>query len=271
MLRHASVRTLAFHARILLAKMMPIQNAPDSLTRWFFTNAPAAWISAVVAISTLVYVLSSRKKASRIVVRETRNTTLVTIWPSVRENIELLYLGHKIDTLAQIDLDIFNQGSEVIHRPSLAVALPSGSRVLGTRLIPEDDGAYRQVEGAKVTLILPYINPVAQHEHIWTLSILADGDTERITISGGGEGWSVQHSPLPTSEQLRGRRTVLTMAGACAVSFSFAFGWYMETRYGIRFFEVSWRAFFTGALGSLPLFLVGVSAYRLLGVRVRVE
>lgn len=247
---------------------MIIQNAPDSLTRWFSTNAPAAWISAVVAISTLVYVLASRKKASRIVVRETKNTSLITIWPSVRENIELTYLGHKIDTLAQIDLDIFNQGSEVIHRPTIRVALASGSRVLGTRLIPEDNGTHRILEGDGVTLTLPYINPVAQHKHIWKLSILADGDTERITVSGGGEGWSVQHSALPTSDQLRARRTVLTVAGICALFFSFAFGRYMETKYGIRFFEVSWRAFLTGILGSLPLYAVGAAAYRLLGVRV---
>ena len=249
---------------------MIIQNAPDSLARWFSTNAPAAWISAVVAISTLAYVLVSRKKASRVVVRETKNTTLVTIWPSVRENIELTYLGHKIDTLAQIDLEIFNQGSEVIQRPTIRVALASGSRILGTRLIPESNGTQRILEGDGVTLTLPYINPVAQHKHIWKLSILADGDTEQITVSGGGVGWSVQHSPLPTSDQLRTRRTVLTIAGLLSLMFSILFNSYIQDRYGIGFFEVSWRAVLTGLIGSIPLDVVAILMFRLLDFRSRI-
>ena len=123
--------------------------------------------------------------------RETKNTTLVTIWPSVRENIELFFAGRKINTLAQLDLDIFNEGSEVIQRPSLTLKLPTGCHVLAALLVPEGDGVSHKVEENKIAVVLPYLNPFSEHKHIWKLSILADGDTAKVMVDGG-EGWSVQ-------------------------------------------------------------------------------
>jgi hypothetical protein len=238
---------------------------------WFYTNAPAAWISAVIATVGFLLVLRSRKKPKRIIVRETKNATLVTIWPSVRNNIELFYTGSKINTLAQVELDIFNQGSEVIQCPSIGLMLPTESRVLGMRLTPDNDDTHQRFEGNKVILTLPYINPIGEHKHIWKLSILADGDTEQIVVSGGGEGWSVQHSPLPTADQLRSRRTILTIAAVCSLMFSVFFNSYIQDRYGIGFFEVSWRALLTGSIGSLPLGVVAVLTFRLLDFRSRVQ
>lgn len=239
---------------------MIIQNAPDSLARWFYTNAPAGWIVAVVATAGFLWTLRSRKKPKRIIVRETKNTTLVTIWPSVRKNIELLFAGRKINTLAQLDLDIFNQGSEVIQRPRLTVTLPAGCNVLAALLVPDSDGVNHKIEGNKIALQLPYVNPFSEHKHIWKLSILADGDTAKVTVNGGGEGWSVQLSQLPTVAQRAKRNKTILLCGLGSLIFLFFYERFITIHFGVGPYEFSWRALILGFPGVIPvLFWLGLS------------
>ena len=238
---------------------MIFQNATDSWSRWFYTNAPAAWFSAVAAVSTLVYVLRSRKKPKRIVVRETKNTTLVTIWPSVRGNIELFYSGRKINNLAQVNVDIFNEGSEVIQRPTLTVVLPVGCSVLAAVLEPEEEGMNHKIDQNKVTVLLPYLNPVSEHKHIWKLSILADGDTAKVTVSGGGEGWSVQHTTLPTAEQIAKWAPAITVGFLASMVFLFFYLRYITMHFGVGPFEFSWRALVLSFPGMVPTLLLMAS------------
>jgi hypothetical protein len=242
---------------MIMNTLLAFGSDPDvTFGRWFYTNAPAAWISAVIATVGFLLVLRSRKKPKRIIVRETKNTTLVTIWPSVRSNIELFYAGRKINNLAQVNVDIFNEGSEVIQRPSLAVVLPVGCNVLAAVLEPEEEGISHEINKNKVTVLLPYLNPVGDHNHVWKLSILADGDTTKLTVSGGGEGWSVQHTTLPSGELLAKWAPALLIGLLGAMVFLFFYERYITIHFGVGAFEISWRALVLGFPGIIPVLLL---------------
>jgi hypothetical protein len=250
---------------------MLIQNAQNGWSQWFYTNAPAAWFSAVAAVTTLAFVLRSRKKPNRIVVREISNGSLVSIWPSVRDKITVAFQGRPIQKLGQVDVEIFNEGSEVIKKPAVEIALQRGSTILDLLLFPPDPENQIQVNANKVVLLLPHLNPFREHKQIVKVSILLDGDADQVEINGDGEGWSTRHLPLPNARQLRSRRTGLVIAGVCSLIFSIVFNLYLQGRYGIGFFEVSWRAFLSGGIGSLPLFVVAFLAYRSFDIRPRME
>ena len=181
---------------------MIIQNAPDSFFHWLYTNAPAAWFSAVAAVTTLVLVLRSRKKPNRIVVRDVSNSSLVRIWPGVRDKITVAFLGRLIQNLGQVDLEIFNEGLEVIKHPSIEIALQGGSTILDLLLTPPDSQVQIKANANKVILIFPYLNPHREHKQIAKVSILLDGRAEQVVVSGGGEGWSSRHVTQPGSNEL---------------------------------------------------------------------
>ncbi len=178
-----------------------MQSPTDTLWHWFYTNAPAAWFSAVAATVTLIYVLRTRKKPRRLVVRETAKSSLVRIWPSIREKIGITFDGRSIDTLGQIDLEILNEGSDTIQQPEITLTLPAETRVLDAHAIPEDLLAVCQIHPSKVIVKLPYLNPFRDHRQTVTLSILVEGPTGPVKATGGGEGWSLLHKRLPSKWQ----------------------------------------------------------------------
>jgi hypothetical protein len=247
---------------------MIFSDPQSALERWLYTNAPAAWISAVIAIISCLLVLRSRKKPSRLVFSELKNTSLVTIWPSVRDQIKISFAGKDVTALSQIDAEIFNEGSDVIQRPIFTVMLPQKTVVLGALVTPEDIKAEAKIEGNKVIIDFPYLNPVREHGQVVKLSILADGDTEQIVATGMGEGWSVRQQHLPTSKQ---RFFAGLVSAAIFLLFGIVLGHfyirYVERNYGIPGSEMSWRA----VVASLPLAILMLSGAGLivfLGERV---
>jgi hypothetical protein len=197
---------------------MIIQNAANGWSQWFYTNAPAAWISAVVATVGFVLVLRSRKKPKRVVVREVEKSSLVRIWPSVRDKIHMTFNGHPVQNLGQIDLEILNEGSEVISHPGFEVSLADGSTILDVLLTPIDPHATAQVNANRVVIVLPYLNPYAEHKQVVKLSILVDGDTEHVAVSGDGVGWSTRRVPLPTRAQRSRKATqMIVMLSGLAI------------------------------------------------------
>src|SRR5258708_37084656 len=107
-----------------------LQAPPDNVFHWLYTNAPAAWLSALAAIATLIYVLSKRVRPQKLVISEVGKSSLIQIWPSVRKKIAMNFDGNKIENLGQIDLDVFNSGSRVIQNPRFALTLPAETKVM---------------------------------------------------------------------------------------------------------------------------------------------
>jgi hypothetical protein len=100
---------------------------------WFYTNAPAAWLSAFLATASLIFVLKARAKPRRVVIREVGRSSLVRIWPGVRKKIKMTFDGNNIEALGQIDIDVSNCGSQVIQQPEFTVVPYSIHTLLLTR------------------------------------------------------------------------------------------------------------------------------------------
>jgi hypothetical protein len=221
---------------------MFLQTAPDTLSRWFYTNAPAAWISALIATAGLIFVLSSRKQPRRLVVREVRNTSLVTIWPSVRDQIQMTFDGRPIGSLGQVALEIYNEGSDVIQNARIAVSLPEDCKVLGLLIEPAELRATSATDKNVIYIILPYVNPYSDHKQTVSVSILVDGDPAALRTTGTGEGWSLRHSALPTGRQTRLRlRIGMVLVFAWLIA-TIPYGRFLERKFGISAYELSWRS-----------------------------
>jgi hypothetical protein len=229
-----------------------VQGQSESWIHWLYTNAPAAWISSIIAIVTCFVLLTTRKRPNRLVVRELRSSSLVRVWPTVRNQIKMTFNEQPVSTLAQADAEIFNEGSDVIDRPTFTLSLATGSKVLGAIVVPAEFGAQVDIEGSTVTITLPYLNPAREHGQLLKLSVLADGDTDQIIVSGNGKGWSVRHSALPSRKELivwDAAQLAFFVIGGGAL---FAYGRYVERETGISMNEVSWRAF----IADLPVFIL---------------
>lgn len=207
------------------------------------TNAPAAWISALVAASSCILLLRSRKTPKKLVFREVSNTSVVSIWPAVRDKIKMTFDDKPISSLGQIEARVFNSGSEVIHEPSFVVSLPKKSEVLSVSTSPEHFNAQWIVRDNTVTVSLPYLNPVRDHSQIVKLSLLTEGRTKIVGITGGGEGWSVKHLALPNPKRQTYFAWALIVYSFLSVVASFFYSRHIELVTGIPSLEISWRAF----------------------------
>jgi hypothetical protein len=179
-----------------------VQSVPDSWTHWVYTNAPAAWLSALVATIGCLILIRRRIRPRRLVIRELGTSSLVRVWPGVRQKIKISFDDRPITILGQIDYEVFNEGSDVIQNSDFTLTFPAESIVLDVLLTPEDVAAELKIEANKVTVRLPYINPVREHRQRLTLSILVDGNPAKVGIVGSGAGWlsgiNVYHPPSET-------------------------------------------------------------------------
>ncbi len=222
------------------------QNPTESWWHWLYTNAPAAWTSAAVAIVSLLVVLRTRRRPKRIVIREISRSSLIRIWPSVRRNIRITFGGDPINTLGQIDFEIFNEGSEFIDQPALNLILPTETRILGSHAEPEEANAQCQTDKSRLTVRLPHLNPIREHRQIVFLSVLVDGPTTPLKITGGGEGWSLLRQSLPTAKQQFWYGILRTSMVLAWILLSILYSLWVEKKFGIGPWEFSWRSFYVG-------------------------
>src|ERR1017187_5624313 len=182
------------------------QAESQPLHNWFYTNAPAAWIAATVAIAALITGQLRRRRPKRLVVREAHGLSLLSIRPGLRKRLTVAYDGHPINALSMAVFDIYNDGSDPIQKAALTVILPEGNVVLSAVIVPSDPSDCEskcQSSGNEVTVSLSYVNPFREHKQLFYLMMLFDGESRHAKVYGGGEGWSVRYSPLPGPRQRR--------------------------------------------------------------------
>jgi hypothetical protein len=229
----------------------------NMLLQWFYTNAPAAWLSAVIATLTCIYVLITRKRPQRLAVRHEASSPLVRVWPSIRKKITVAYDNRPVDSLGQIDVTVLNEGSEIIENPSIIISLPKGSKVLSVLIDPSNFGTSRTTDESQVEVSWPYSNPFREHKQIVRISLLVEGDTTPVAISGHGHGWSIRHVPLPTVRQITYRVAAFFAFSVGGLITGYFYAYLLETRFAVPSSEVSLRAL----LVSLPFvvpFLIGL-------------
>jgi hypothetical protein len=220
--------------------------------QWLYTNAPAAWTSAAVATVTCVVLIRFRKRPRRAVFKEIGNSSLVRIWPGVRSKISMAFEDRPIKKLGQIEGEIFNEGSETIQNPTVILGLPKGSIVLDVSVNPAELEGQSTTDGSNVRIRLPYLNPVGDHSQVVKVLVLVDGETEPLSVKGGGEGWSVRFAPLINPRRERYLLITLGLLGAAALLLAYLYGAYIERHYGIGMNEVSWRSF----IYDLPVLII---------------
>lgn len=230
-----------------------LQSQPDTFFHWFYTNAPAAWMSALIAVVTCLLVIRSKKKPRRIVVREVSNTSLVRIRPEVRHKIKMSFEDRPIKTVGQIEAEIFNEGSDVIHSPAFVLTVPPDSVVLDVLLTPSHLRPTSDIDGNRITITLPYLNPICEHSEMVKLSLVVDGETT-VGVSGSGEGWSVRYLPLANPKREMYWDLGLALCVLALLDTMYPYAAYIEKKYGIGPTEMSWRVF----VASLPVLVLGL-------------
>ena len=172
---------------------------------WFYSTAPAAWTTALIAVGTLIFNYIRRRRPSRILIREIQNSSLLSVPDVIRDEIEVTFEKRPIQQVGEIFVQIFNDGSETIRQPKFFLTLPQNANILAAHAFRPCEGQLKYaIKGNTVGLTLDFLNPVREHKHRLAVVILADGDTKNVTATGSGEGWSVRYEPLPsTTRQMK--------------------------------------------------------------------
>ena len=184
----------------------------------------------------------------------------------------MTFADRPIATLAQIEGEIFNDGTEIIRNPTFALTLPEVTAILDSALTPEDPAVTSTVNGNTVTITMPYLNPVRDHHQVLKFSILADGDTELWSVRGGGEGWSLHHIHLvvPDMKRLRAANNLIIYGVPPAVAALYFLNRYLVQTSGVPAGEISWRALaaYAPVYGGFALILglMGFQAIRMLKI-----
>lgn len=172
----------------------------------------------------------------------------------------MTFEGKAINSLGQIDLEVFNEGSEVIQNPTFVIALPKTSEILEVLLTPQDGGPTRTFEKNNATISIQYFNPVREHSHVLSVSILVDGETAPIKVIGAGEGWSIRHVQLPSKEQVKYRLNIFIGCMITGIISSLYYLYYITERLNISPFEFSYRS----TVAVLPVLLLIFPTYFLI-------
>lgn len=227
-----------------------------SFLDWLFSAAGAGWTVGIASLIGLLYTYLARKRPNKLVCKEVSRTSLVKIREEVREKINVSFNNNPVKNLAQVEMDIFNKGSEVIRDILLIVNFSKNTRVLSTsfEVAPENLAVTMDsIESNQVKIKIPFLNPIRPHKHRIKANIVCDGDIEKYKVIGSGEGWSVQSLRFPSKKELEKRRWKTTAALFIELLLAwFVYVPFIERHWGISSSEYSLRAFLT----FLPFILI---------------
>jgi hypothetical protein len=159
--------------------------------------------------------------------------------------------------LGEIEFQIYNSGSEVIKDAVLTIFFSKGAKILYSLFSygPNEAGPDMDIRSDEqsLTFKLPYLNPVREHEHRVPLTVVIDGDPEKVFVHGSGEGYSTVHLKLPRLDQYQRR---FKRVGILVTTFMTAvplYVFWVSRTFGLDPNEISWRSL----LFSIPFFLFG--------------
>lgn len=196
---------------------MTDQAAQDSFLHWLYTNAPAAWLSALVAFGLLILNLKLRKRPKILVVQENQAVSYTRFQDRMHTRLKMEWDGQPVKDPRMVRYWVANAGSETISKPEFTLALPSGTRILLATIGSSSQSLRREFEstGNKVKVCLDYANPKEHREFYW-LQVITDGETSPAEVTGSGDGWSVRFTALGDSQEKRKEFFIYT-AGASGI------------------------------------------------------
>ncbi len=229
---------------------------------WLFSGAGAGWFVGIVSLIGFLLSLLLRKRPNRLVCKEVSRTSLVKIRKEFRDKINVSFNNNPVKDLAQVEMYIFNKGSEVIRDILLIVEFSKNTRVLikSFEVFPENLAVTTDsIENNQVKIKIPFLNPFRPHKHRIKLNIVCDGDIEKYKVIGSGEGWSVQSLRFPSKKELK-KRHLKTMAALFIELLAFLiYIPFVERHWGISSSEYSLRAF----LAYFPFILIFFTTFGL--------
>jgi hypothetical protein len=189
---------------------------------WLFSDAGAGWVFGTASLIALLIGYLRRSRPSIVVVRELARTSLVSVRPEVRDDIEVRFRGQALHNLAQLELECTNIGSSVVRNAAITLRFSDGTEVLDVGHLSPDatpECSFRK-EATNVRVEIPFLNPETEHRHRVHFAVLLSGIPQPVSVTGAGEGWSTRHLPIPSMRALQRRMTrlMLLMLGWLAVS-----------------------------------------------------
>lgn len=221
---------------------MVLQAESNSLQHWMSTNAPAAWIAA--AVSLTAFLLQLRKRPRRLVLIERGTTSLTRVPDFKTHKVEIKFDDRAVKSLALARYDLHNEGTDPISDATFNLEYPAGSIIVHAALGPTifEKKCWKATDN-KLTVTIPYLNSIRDHKQELSLFVMVDGQADHAKVSGGGEGWSLRLSPLPTDKQVRRWRNLQLASLVTLALLSIPYLRYVHRFFGLQQPDISLKAF----------------------------
>ena len=237
----------------------------NQLLEWLLSDAGAGWVFGIISVIALIAsYIHNRKKSSIIIIKELSKTSFINLSSKIKDRVSITYDNKLVDSIGYVKVEIYNDGFEVIKQPILTFSVPEEATILQIEVdTPVDNFEISsEIAGNKAKVILPYLNPAKDHDHILRMSILMDGPVESLHTMGSGEGWSTRHYKTLEARRLL-RRQLNGLTAVFIVSLiAPAYGeYFVHRRLGVD----PWGLDFQVILLFFPIYVMMVaSAYWML-------
>lgn len=213
----------------------------NSLIAWLFSEAGAGWVFGI--ISSVLYLISRLRKIkpARATVREIRRIEPIKVRPSIKNKVVITFGGNEIEKLAQYELEIYNEGHNVINDGQIKVILDSKNKILDVSCDDKEDNIETSFSDNEAIIKWKYLNPFREHKQKNLLSIIFSGDAKKLELKGSGKGWSAHHITIYDEEKKMWRISFISIP--LFMVFLTLNGFLVKIMYGIGFSEISFRAF----------------------------
>lgn len=152
---------------------------------------------------TLAIWYFNRAKPIKVVCGILSASPTVTIDRGVQTDVEVIYKGVPVKSLAILELVIFNNAATTVEKLDLAIELPQMTRVLEFEFpnprAAENVATVTKDGESKLRIQAAYLNSLWAHGDKLLLKLVCDGDVNSLTVHGRGHGWSVEKENLTRS------------------------------------------------------------------------
>jgi hypothetical protein len=230
------------------------QGIVQKVVDWLASGDASGWAAFVLLLGTNAFTWLRRTRPSRLVFRETLNVRPVFVAAAVRQKISIRFNGEPVESLAQLDAELYNAGTATIKKPAITVHFPENTRVLDVSITEGTEGMNVIPGNGWAVIELPFLNSYRHHTHVVRITFLLTGQAEPISVAGAGEGWSIWHQRLRSREEREREMRWFTVAMVAALGCSMAWSTLLRAAVGVEEFSLVDRAMLYTPLAIATVF-----------------
>lgn len=171
----------------------------------------------------------NQKRPNRIEVQHTVSFAFLSIVQRIHPRISVAIDGNPVARFAQVKLAIRNRGPDTIKDIVLTIEFKSADKLLECELSGVD--AESKIDGLKLVVAIPYLNPYRQHHETLTAKVVGDGEFRSgVVVTGRGAGWSAFYASA--QRKYRNRPSLYAAAGVFIGAATISVIWAVHTHYG---------------------------------------